>query len=256
MTCRIWWFVGNNFLPILLKISFHMKKKVTHRARNLQIIKALLTLELSQDSKRGSIFTSSELVAASSNCSRLGNSLCLCLPLLPVHPAQALLELGPKSLAIDFAVKTFDCLLDWPLAVIARWPAGAWSWTQTWTLQPEQWVVEIWSALKPQNNLCGVRIIFRSDTTAEIEDSSESISTLTCQTDVIDQIIDDFPDQLISPQLCLLYNILSLWKPGLKPEFKPKLRAYSKPETPKVLTQCYFWLVLWMSKWSNSIKSR
>ena len=34
---------------------------------------------------------------------------CLCSP---VWPAQAVLECCPKSLAIDFAVKTFNCLLD------------------------------------------------------------------------------------------------------------------------------------------------
>ena len=50
-------------------------------------------------------------------CSRLENALCLCLP---VQPAQAVLECGPKSLAIDFVVKSFDCLLESPLGVIAR----------------------------------------------------------------------------------------------------------------------------------------
>ena len=36
-----------------------------------------------------------------------------------------------KSVALHrFAVKKFDCFLEWPLRVIARWPAGA----QTWTL--------------------------------------------------------------------------------------------------------------------------
>ena len=43
----------------------------------LQIIKTLLTLELSQYLKSGSMFSSSEQVAASSDCSRLGNTICL-----------------------------------------------------------------------------------------------------------------------------------------------------------------------------------
>ena len=47
-------------------------------ARNLQIIKTFLTLELSQS---GSTFSSSEQVAAHSVCSQLGNTLCLCLPI-------------------------------------------------------------------------------------------------------------------------------------------------------------------------------
>ena len=92
------------------------------------------------------MFSSSQPVAASSDCSQLGNTLCLCLP---VRPAQALQERCPKSWAIDFAVKTFDCLLKQPFGVIARWQAGAWTWTQTWTLQPDQWVVEVLSAQKP-----------------------------------------------------------------------------------------------------------
>ena len=54
---------------------------------------------------------------AFSDCSRLGNALCL---LSPVQPAQAVLERGHKSSAIDFAVKTFDCLLEQPSGVIAN----------------------------------------------------------------------------------------------------------------------------------------
>ena len=61
-----------------IKISFHTKKS--------ESIKILLTLELSQYRKSGSIFSSSEPVAAHSDCRRLGNSLCLCSP---VRPAQA-----------------------------------------------------------------------------------------------------------------------------------------------------------------------
>ena len=39
--------------------------------------------------------------------------------------AQAVPVSGPKSTAIDFAVKTFDCLLEQSSEVIARRPAGA-----------------------------------------------------------------------------------------------------------------------------------
>ena len=77
-----------------------MKKEEFRSSLKFTSIKTLLTLELSQYSKSGSIFSSSEPFAASSNCSRLGNVLCLCLPVLP---AQAEQESGPKSLAIDFA---------------------------------------------------------------------------------------------------------------------------------------------------------
>ena len=104
--------VGNNFSPIPSKFSFHMKKKKwLVAARNLQSIKTLLTLELSQYRKSGSMFSSSEPVAARSDCRRLGNALCLCSP---VRPAQAEQESGPKSLAVDFALSTFDYLLEHP----------------------------------------------------------------------------------------------------------------------------------------------
>ena len=67
--------------------NFHFlweKKGTCHTvtAQNLQSIKTLLTLELSQHCKNGSMFSSSEQVAASRDCSRLelwvGNTLCLC----------------------------------------------------------------------------------------------------------------------------------------------------------------------------------
>ena len=49
--------VGNNFLPIPLKISFHMKiKKWLVAAQKLQIIKTLLTLKLSQHHAKNSTF--------------------------------------------------------------------------------------------------------------------------------------------------------------------------------------------------------
>ena len=70
--------VSNNFLPIPSKFSFH-----------------------SQYHKSCRMFSSSELVAASSDCCRLENTLCLCLPVLPV---QAEPESWPKSLAEHFAL--------------------------------------------------------------------------------------------------------------------------------------------------------
>ena len=78
------------------------------------------------------MFSSSKPVMASSHCSLLGmasrdcsllgnwsqkHSLFLCLP---VQPSQAVPEHCLKSLALDFAVKTFDFLLEKPSEVIAR----------------------------------------------------------------------------------------------------------------------------------------
>ena len=166
--------VGNNFSPIPPNFSFHMKKKSVVTARNLQSIKTFLALELSPYRKSGSTVSSSEPVAARSDCCRLGNALWLCLP---VRPAQAVPERGPKShwfgsqifqlSAIDLEVRSFDWPLIWKsdLSIVfsnslrewlpddRHWSAGAQTWTQTWTLQPDQWVVEVLSALKPQNKV-------------------------------------------------------------------------------------------------------
>ena len=81
--------------------SISNEKKSVVTARYLQSIKTFLTIELSQYRKSGSMFSSSEPVAACSNCRRLGNALRLCSP---VRPAQAEQESGPKSLAVDFAL--------------------------------------------------------------------------------------------------------------------------------------------------------
>ena len=134
-----------------------------------------ITLELSQQSKSGSTLPSSEQVEVSSHC-RLENMLCLCLPVCPAH---AVLERCPKSLSIDFSVKTFNCFLKQPWGVIARWQAGARTWPQAWTLLPDQRVVK--GALKLQNKLCGV-FVLRSVENAKIEDSSELIPTVTTLT--------------------------------------------------------------------------
>ena len=93
--------VGNNFLLIPLKFHFTWKKNWLVAAWNLQSIKTLFTLELSQNHKSGSMFSSSEPVMASSACRWLGNVLDLCSP---VRPMQAEQESSPKSLAVDFAL--------------------------------------------------------------------------------------------------------------------------------------------------------
>ena len=52
--------------------------------------------------------------------------------------AQAVPECSPKSSSIEFAIKNFVCLLEEPSGRIDRWQAGAQTWTQTWTLQPDK----------------------------------------------------------------------------------------------------------------------
>ena len=97
--------VSNSFLLIPLKISLQIEKKNSRvTAWSLQ---SFLTLKLSQSGGTFA-FSSSKPVAALKDCSRLGNALCLCLP---VQRAQAVPERCPKSSAIDFAFETFDSLL-------------------------------------------------------------------------------------------------------------------------------------------------
>ena len=88
-----------NSIEIFIFTSKKKRRLVT--ARKLLSMKTLLTLDLSQHHKSGSMFFSREPVDASSNCSRLGNALCLCSP---VQPAQAEQESCPKSLEVGFAL--------------------------------------------------------------------------------------------------------------------------------------------------------
>ena len=99
--------LSNNFSPIWLKTLFHMTKKSDLLLP--KIYKALNPFWRKFDSqylKNGITFSSSKLLAASSYCSKIGNSLCL-----PVRPSKAVPERCPKSPALDFVVKTFACLL-------------------------------------------------------------------------------------------------------------------------------------------------
>ena len=131
--------VGNNFLPIQSKISFHMKK-------NNCSCPTSLTFELSQYRKSGSTCSSSKPVAASSDCHRLGKALFLARQsYLPKLCWPLILQSNPS---IVFS----NSLREW-LPDDRRWLAGARTWTQTWTLPPDQWVVVVLSAPKPQNKV-------------------------------------------------------------------------------------------------------
>ena len=67
---------ATTFCQFYWKFHLASNKKWFVAAWYLKSIKPLLTLELSQYGKSGSMFSSSEPVAASSDCSRLGNALC------------------------------------------------------------------------------------------------------------------------------------------------------------------------------------
>ena len=73
-------FVSNKFLLIPSKYSFHIKKKVTCHCPLSTKHEIVLLLKLNQFYKSGGTLSSSEPVTAHSDCSRLGNTLCLCLP--------------------------------------------------------------------------------------------------------------------------------------------------------------------------------
>ena len=57
---------------------------------------------------------------------------------------------------------------------IARRQAGAQTWTQTWTLPPDQQVVKVLSPQKSQHKLYGLSILFKSVTDAKFEPSELS----------------------------------------------------------------------------------
>ena len=143
-----------------IEILFHMKKKA---AWNLQSINTLLTLVLSQYSKSGSIF-SKQAGAVCSNCCWLGNTMCLCLPVWPSQAVHESCWAAPPAWLLILPTKpsiTFWNSLHWPFGEIARWQAGAQTWTltQTWTWTNMWQVVKALSPLKSQHKLCRVWII-------------------------------------------------------------------------------------------------
>ena len=97
------------FLTLELKFHFTWKTKGAVTAWNIHSIESFWLLN-----KSGSPFPSSEPVAARRDCSRLGNSLCLCLP---IHPAQVVPECSPKSSALILLSKNlivfWNSLWEW-----------------------------------------------------------------------------------------------------------------------------------------------
>ena len=81
----------------LAKISFRMRKKNQPSWPKIYKTSKPFWLEISKYHESGSTISSSEQVAARSDCRRLGNALCWCSP---VRPAEAVQGRGPKSPAI------------------------------------------------------------------------------------------------------------------------------------------------------------
>ena len=86
------------------------RKKWLVTTRSLQSLKTFLTLKLSQYCKSGSTFSSSEPVAARSDCSRLGiwvgNTLCLCSPQRQSDPQKLCWCTAPRAWPLILQSKT------------------------------------------------------------------------------------------------------------------------------------------------------
>ena len=163
--------VGNNFQQILWKFQFQWTKNLLSRPDIYKAFKPFLTLEQNQYCKSGSMFSSSVPAATAAD----SETPCVCARLSYLR--KQCQSAAPRAWPLVLPSKP-SIVLEQPLGVIARWPAGAQTWTQTWTLLPDQRAVKVLSALKSQNKLCGVWILFRCVKKAEIEDIAETISTL------------------------------------------------------------------------------
>ena len=128
-------------------------KKVLAAARNLQSIKTLLSLELSQRRKSASMFSSSEPRAGrgdSRPAETAAETTCVCAR--PSNPPEQSRRLASKAWPLIWPSKPLITFWTSLRRDIARWPAGAQTWTQTWTLPPDRrvQVVKVLSAPKSQ----------------------------------------------------------------------------------------------------------
>ena len=135
------------------EFHFPMKTKSVVTARYLQSIKTFLTVELSQYRKSGSMFSSSEPARPAATAAD-SETPCVCAR--PSDPPKLCRSAAPKTwpfiLQSNPSIVFSNSLRDW-LPDYLHWLAGARTWTQTWTLPPDQWVVVVLSAPKPQNKI-------------------------------------------------------------------------------------------------------
>ena len=97
---------------------------------------------------------------ASTDSRKLRNSLCARPSYQPKLCQSAAPTAWPLILQSKLSIVFSNSLLEW-LPDDRHWLAGAWPWTQTWTLPPDQSVVEVLSAQKPQNK---VQTVWRLNT--------------------------------------------------------------------------------------------
>ena len=140
-------------LATLLEVSFRILRASTaglnkwaSSCSEPSLVKVLPRPELDLKLSVSTAFPSSKLVAAHS---RVGNTLCLCLPILPT---QAVPQRGSKSSGIDFAVILFlNSLWVWLPHDLHGLKLGL----KLRDLKSAAWPTEkVSSALTSQNNLC------------------------------------------------------------------------------------------------------
>ena len=147
--------IGNNFSPIPSKIWFHMKKTWKSDSLRPDIYKALKPFWLSK------WVNIARVVARFPQASRWRPAATAADKETPFVCARksdppSCVRVLPQELGYWFCSQILrlsngiafgsDCQM-------TIWLAGARSWTQTWTLAPGQWIVEVLCAQKPKNKV-------------------------------------------------------------------------------------------------------
>ena len=148
--------VCNNFLPIQLKLSFHIKNKVVHSSPKFTKHKNLFWLlnwvcfaRVVACFPQGAFGSQKQLLQTLKRA-----VFVLAWLTCPSSARERPQELGQWFCPLNLWSPSGTALGD-----IVRCPAGAQTWTQTWTLQPGQQVVKVFSPLKSQYKHCGVWIL-------------------------------------------------------------------------------------------------
>ena len=134
--------VGNNFSPILWSFHFIWKKKSDSTRPEIYKALNLICSWTESVSQNGSMFSSSEPVAVRSKL----ETPCVCeLPEIVLACPTRASRTGeqPQELGRWFCPLNLRLPSGTAFGEIARWPAGARTWTQTWTVPPDQRVVKV-----------------------------------------------------------------------------------------------------------------
>ena len=135
--------VGNNFSPIPSKFSFQMKKKSNStRDSRPEIYKALKPCWLLNWVSIARVVAC--FPQASLSLPAVTAATCKRPVLVLASPARASRAgVQPQELGSWFCPLNLRLPSGSAFGEIARWPALAWTWTQTWTVPPDQRVVKV-----------------------------------------------------------------------------------------------------------------